>query len=82
MANGLAKRRAHAHAEAMTVRRIAGFLTLGALALAVGLRRLNKRRAPAGGRRGEQGCGTAGVREPLRPLPTTLVGAGAAVPGE
>ena len=44
---------------------------------------LRRRRRVVAGRSGrgpDDGGGLAGVREPRRPLPTTLVGAGAATP--
>jgi hypothetical protein len=47
------------------------------------LRAVGRRRVTADGRGwDEPGGGTAGVREPRNPLPTTLVDAGAAVPGD
>lgn len=56
---------------------------IGGAALAVlgafGLRR--RRRAATGPRNGDGG-GLAGVREPRRPLPTTLSSAGAGHPGD
>ena len=42
---------------------------------------LARRRTRAGGRPGD-GDATAGVREPRRPLPTSLVGAAAADPAD
>jgi len=55
---------------------------IGGAALAVlGALGLRRRRAAAGPRNGDDG-GLAGVREPRRPLPTTLSSAGAGHPGD
>jgi len=41
-----------------------------------------RRRTTARPRRGDEGGGTAGDREPRNPLPTTLVDAGAGIPSD
>lgn len=56
---------------------------IGGAALAVlGALRLRRRRKAAAGPRNSDGGGLAGVREPRRPLPTTLSSAGAGHPGD
>jgi hypothetical protein len=64
-------------------RRVVGALAVVATGgLIIVVRRRRGRRLVASGGWREDGGGTAGVREPRRPLPTTLVGAAAADPGE
>ncbi len=50
----------------------------GAALAALGAAGLRRRRKATAGPRNSDGGGLAGVREPRRPLPTTLTSAGAA----
>jgi hypothetical protein len=65
----------------MKLRPLPVLAVIGTAGLILLVRR-RRRRPVVPGRRGEDGGGTAGVREPRRPLPTTLVGAAAAEPGD